>query len=240
MNIGGIAVPDQLFSTLTAWIWIPVLPEKERNAALKRYAINMDAAFLISSTLQLFLFLYLTLHSLLAYQEQVFDQLFRAALKTGDDSATVGFFMQSGLVNLIGYLFTFRGFLLTLAFGDAVVRLIGYAVSKEPLGTIFSFVPIALFRFIVKQWDRLSERMQFGPQAPDEIQNDPQGNFEQIIILSARPKNWNPAITVRYRGLDYHPETPVRVQHGNYFRYSYRLVRQHEHEMIRRLIVYQN
>jgi hypothetical protein len=229
----------ELFSTLAAFIWIPFLPEKQRNAALKRYPINLDAAFLISTTLQLFLFLYLTLHGFFDYQERMFDQVFRNAMKTGDERVTVGFFMQSGLLSFLAYLLTFRGFFLTLAFVDAAIRLICYAILKEPLGSIFCFVPIELYGVLKKHWNRVSEQREFGPEVPDEIQNGLEGNSDQIIILSARQKDWNPAITIRYHGLDYHPEQPVRVQHGNYFRYSYRLVRQHEHEIIRRLVVYQ-
>jgi len=229
----------ELFSTFAAFIWIPFLPEKQRNAALKRYPINLDAAFLISTTLQLFLFLYLTLHGFLDYQEHMFDQLFRNAMKTGDDRVTVGFFMQTGLLSFLAYLLTIRGFFLTLAFVDAAIRLICYAILKEPLASIFCFVPMELYGVIKKHWNSVSERREFGPEVPDEIQNGTEGNSDQIIILSARQKDWHPAITVRYHGLDYHPEPPVRVQHGNYFRYSYRLVRQHEHEIIRRLVVYQ-
>jgi hypothetical protein len=229
----------ELFSTLAAFIWIPFLPEKQRNAALKRYPINLDAVFLISTTLQLFLFLYLTLHGFFDYQERMFDQVFRNAMKTGDERVTVGFFMQSGLLSFLAYLLTFRGFFLTLAFVDAAIRLICYAILKEPLGSIFCFVPIELYGVLKKHWNRVSEQREFGPEVPDEIQNGLEGNSDQIIILSARQKDWNPAITIRYHGLDYHPEQPVRVQHGNYFRYSYRLVRQHEHEIIRRLVVYQ-
>ena len=229
----------ELFSTLAAFVWIPFLPEKQRNAALKRYPINLDAAFLISTTLQLFLFLYLTLHGFFDYQEHMFDQVFRNAMKTGDDRVTVGFFMQSGLLSFLAYLLTIRGFFLTLAFVDAAIRLICYAILKEPLASIFCFVPMELYGVIKKHWNRVSERKEFGPEVPDEIQNGTEGNSDQIIILSARQKDWHPAITVRYHGLDYHPEPPVRVQHGNYFRYSYRLVRQHEHEIIRRLVVYQ-
>jgi hypothetical protein len=229
----------ELFSTLAAFIWIPFLPEKQRNAALKRYPINLDAAFLISTTLQLFLFLYLTLHGFFDYQERMFDQVFRNAMKTGDERVTVGFFMQSGLLSFLAYLLSFRGFFLTLAFVDAAIRLICYAILKEPLGSIFCFVPIELYGVLKKHWNRVSEQREFGPEVPDEIQNGLEGNSDQIIILSARQKDWNPAITIRYHGLDYHPEQPVRVQHGNYFRYSYRLVRQHEHEIIRRLVVYQ-
>jgi hypothetical protein len=239
MNISRIQIPEGLFSTLAASIWIPFLSEKQRSAALKQYPINVDAAFLISSTLQLLLFLYLTLHGFLEYQEKMFDQVFHQAMKTGDDQVTVGFFMQSGLLSFLGYLLTIRGFFLTLAFVDAAVRLICYAILKEPLASIFCFVPIQLFGIIKKHWNHVTERMEFGPEAPDEIQNGTKGNSEQIIILSARQKDWNPAITVRVQGLDYHPDPPVRVQHGNYFRYSYRLVRQHEHEIIRRLVVYQ-
>ena len=226
----------ELFSIFAAFIWIPFLPEKQRNAALKRYPINLDAAFLISTTLQLFLFLYLTLHGFLQYQDQMFDQVFRNAMKTGDDRVTVGFFMQSGLLSFLSYFLTVRGFFLILAFVDAAIRLICYAILKEPLASIFCFVPIELYGLIKKHWNRFSERRDFGPEAPDEIQN---GDSDQIMILSARQKDWNPAITIRYKGLDYHPETPVRVRQGNYFRYSYRLVRQQEHEIIRRLVVYQ-
>ncbi len=229
----------ELFSSVAAFIWIPFLPEKQRNAALKRYPINLDAAFLISTTLQLFLFLYLTLHGFFDYQERMFDQVFLHAMKTGDDRVTIGFFMQSGLLSFFAYLLTIRGFFLTLAFVDAAIRLISYAILKEPLASVFCFVPIELYGVIKKHWNRVSERREFGPEVPDEIQNGTEGNSDQIIILSARQKDWNPAMTIRYNGLDYHPEPPVRVQHGNYFRYSYRLVRQHEHEIIRRLVVYQ-
>jgi len=230
MNVG------ELFRNLGAFIWIPFLPEKQRNAALRRYPINLDAAFLISTSLQLFLFLYLTLYGFFDFQGRMFDQLFGSAMKTGDNRITVGFFMQSGLLSFFGYLLTIRGFFLTAAFVDAAIRLITYAILKEPLGSIFCFVPIELYKLFKKHWNRYSERMDFGPEAPDEIQN---GDPNQIVILSARQKDWNPAITVRYQGLDYHPEPPVRVRQGNYFRYSYRLVRQHEHEIIRRLVVYQ-
>jgi hypothetical protein len=239
MNIRQIEISGELFSTIGAWFWVPFLPQKQRDAALKQYPINLDAAFLITATLQLFLFLYLTLHGFLIYQEQIFDQLFRSAMKTGSDSVTVGFFMQSGLLSFLGYLLTFRGFFLTLAFLDAAIRLICYAILKEAVGSIFCFVPIALYGVVKRHWIGLSERMEFGPEAPDEIQSSVEGKSDQIIILSARQKDWNPAITVRYQGRDYHPDPPDRVQHGNYFRYSYRLVRQHEHEIIRRLVVYQ-
>ena len=235
MNFGQIEIPQGLFRTLAAFIWIPFLPEKQRNAALKRYPINLDAAFLISTTPQLLLFLYLTLHGFIDYQDKMFDQVFGNAMKSGDDRVTVGFFMQSGLLSFLSYLLTIRGFFLSLAFVDAAIRLISYAILKEPLASIFCFVPVELYGVIKKHWFRLSERRNFGPEGPDEIQND----SDQLVILSARQKDWNPAITVRYRGLDYHPEPPVRVQHGDYFRYSYRLVRQHEHEIIRRLVVYQ-
>jgi len=161
--------------------------------------------------------------------------VFRNAMKTGDNNVTVGFFMQSGLLSFFAYLLTIRGFFLTLAFVDAAIRLITYAILKEPLASLFCFVPIELYKLFKKHWNRVSERMEFGPEAPDEIQN---GDQHQIVILSARQKDWNPAITVRVRGLDYHPEPPVRVRQGNYFRYSYRLVPQHEHEIIRRLVVY--
>lgn len=239
MNLGRIEIPQRLFSSLAACIWIPFLPEKLRNAALKKYPINLDAAFLISTTLQLFLFLYLSVHGFFDYQDRLFDQVFGNAMKTGDNRVTVGFFMQSGLLSFLSYLLTVRGFFLSLAFVDAAIRLICYAILKEPLASIFCFAPVALYDVTKKYWDHLSERMEFGPEVPDEIQNNVEGNSEQIIILSARQKDWNPAITVRVRGLDYHPEAPVRVQQGNYFRYSYRLVRQHEHEIIRRLIIYQ-
>lgn len=225
-----------MFSTLAAFIWIPFLPEKQRNAALKRYPINLDAAFLISTTLQLFLFLYLTVHGFFDYQDRMFDQVFRNAMKTGDDRVTVGFFMQSGLLSFFSYLLTIRGFFLTAAFVDAAIRLTCYAILKEPLASVFCFVPIELYKLYKKHWNRFSERRNFGPEAPDEIQN---GDSNEIVILCARQKDWHPAITVRYQGLDYHPELAVRVKQGNYFRYSYRLVRQHEHEIIRRLVVYQ-
>lgn len=226
----------ELIRCLAAFIWIPFLPEKQRSAALKRYPINLDAAFLISTALQLFLFLYLTLHGFLDHQERMFDQLFPNAMKSGDNRVTVGFFMQSGLLSFLSYLLTIRGFFLTLAFVDAAIRLICYAILKEPLASIFVFFPIELYGLIKKHWNHFSERMDFGPEAPDEIQNN---DSNQIVILAARQKDWNPAITVRFKGVDYHPELPIRVQHGNYFRYSYRLVRQHEHEIIRRLVVYQ-
>jgi hypothetical protein len=229
----------ELFSTIGAFIWIPFLPERQRNAALKRYPINLDAAFLISTTFQLFLFLYLTLHGFFDYQDRMFDQVFRNAMKIGDERVTVGFFMQSGLLSFFAYLLTVRGFFLTLTFVDAAIRLICYAILKEPLASVLCFIPVELYGVIKKHWNRASERMEFGPKVPDEIQNGTEANSDQIVILSARQKDWNPAITVRYHGLDYHPEPPVRVQHGNYFRYSYRLVRQHEHEIIRRLVVYQ-
>jgi hypothetical protein len=229
----------EFFRTLGAFIGIPFLPEKQRNAALKRYPINLDAAFLISTTLQLFLFLYLSLHGFLDYQDRMFDQIFRNAMKTGDERVTVGFFMQSGLLSFFGYLLTIRGFLLNLVFGDAAIRLICYAILKEPLASSLCYVPMELYGVIKKHWNRVSERMEFGPEVPDEIQNGADGNSDEIVILSARQKDWNPAITVRYHDLDYHPEPPVRVQHGNYFRYSYRLVRQNENEIIRRLIIYQ-
>jgi hypothetical protein len=226
----------EFFRSLGAFLGIPFLPEKQRSAALKRFPINLDAAFLISTTLQLFLFLYLTLHGFLDYQQRMFDQVFPHAMKTGDNRVTIGFFMQTGLLSFLSYLLTFRGFLLTAAFVDAAIRLICYAILKEPLASIFVFGPIELYGLIKKQWNRFSERMDFGPEAPDEIKND---DSNQVVILAARQKDWNPAITVRYKGLDYHPEPPTRVQHGNYSRYSYRLVRQHEHEIIRRLVVYQ-
>jgi hypothetical protein len=226
----------ELIGSLAAFIWIPFLPEKQRSAALKRYPINLDAAFLISTALQLFLFLYLTLHGFLDHQERMFDQLFPNAMKSGDNRVTVGFFMQSGLLSFLSYLLTIRGFFLTLAFVDAAIRLICYAILKEPLASIFVFFPIELYGLIKKHWNHFSERLDFGPEAPDEIQNN---DSNQIVILAARQKDWNPAITVRFKGVDYHPELPIRVQHGNYFRYSYRLVRQHEHEIIRRLVVYQ-
>jgi hypothetical protein len=131
---------------------------------------------------------------------------------------------------------TIRGFFLTLAFVDAAIRLITYAILKEPLASLFCFVPLKLYKFLKKHWNIFLERRDFGPEAPDEIQNV---DRNEIVILCARQKDWNPAITVRYKGLDYHPETPVRVKQGNYFRYSYRLVPQYEHEIIRRLVVYQ-
>jgi hypothetical protein len=226
----------EFFGNLGALLVIPFLPEKQRTAALRRYPINLDAAFLISTSLQLFIFLYLTLHGFLQYQDQMFDQVFRNAMKTGDDRVTIGFFMQSGLLSFLGYLLTARGFFLTLAFVDAAIRLICYAILKEALASVFCFVPIELFKICKKHWSILSERREFGPEAPDEIQN---GDPDQTVILSARQKDWNPAITVRYKGLDYHPEIPIRVKQGNYFRYSYRLLRQNEHEIIRRLVVYQ-
>jgi hypothetical protein len=226
----------ELFGSLGAFLGIPLLPEKQRNAALKRYPINIDAAFLISSTLQLFLFLYLALHGFLDYQDRMFDQVFSNAMKTGDDRVTVGFFMQSGLLSFFAYLLTIRGFFLTTAFVDAAVRLVTYAILKEPLATIFCYAPIELYKLFKKRWNIFSERRDFGPEAPDEIQTADQN---QIVILSARQKDWHPAITVRYKGLDYHPELPVRVRQGNYLRYSYRLVPQQEHEIIRRLVVYQ-
>ena len=226
----------EFFRSVGAFLGIPFLPEKQRNAALKRYPINLDAAFLISTTLQLFLFLYLTFHGFFDYQDRMFDQVFRNAMKSGDNRVTVGFFMQTGLLSFLAYLLTIRGFLLTLAFVDAAIRLITFAILKEPLASLFCFVPVELYKLFKKHWTRFSERRDFGPEAPDEIQN---GDQSQIVILSARQKDWNPAITVRYQGLDYHPEVPVRVRQGNYFRYSYRLVRQPEHEIIRRLVVYQ-
>jgi hypothetical protein len=226
----------ELFRDLAAFIWIPFLPEKQRNAALKRYPINLDTAFIISTTVQLFVFLYLTLHGFLQYQDQMFEQVFRNAMKTGDDRVTVGFFMQSGLVSFLAYLLTIRGFFLTLAFVDAAIRLITYAILKEPLASLFCFVPLESYKFLKKHWNIFLESRDFGPEAPDEIQNV---DRNEIVILCARQKDWNPAITVRYKGLDYHPETPVRVKQGNYFRYSYRLVPQYEHEIIRRLVVYQ-
>jgi hypothetical protein len=233
---GRIEFPERFFQSLAAFLGAPFLPEKQRNAALKQYPINLDAAFLISTSLQLFLFLYLTLHGFLDYQDRMFDQVFRNAMKTGDDRVTVGFFMQSGLLSFLAYLLTIRGFLLTAAFLDAAIRLITYAILKEPLASAFCYVPIELYKLFKKHWNRFSERRDFGPEAPDEIQN---ADSERIVILSARQKDWNPAITVRYKGIDYHPESPVRVRQGNYFRYSYSLVRQHEHEIIRRLVVYQ-
>src|SRR6185312_12797455 len=72
MSIGRIEFAEGFFGTLAAFIWMPFLPEKQRSAALKRYPINLDAAFLISTSLQLLLFLYLTLLGFLDYQEQMF------------------------------------------------------------------------------------------------------------------------------------------------------------------------
>jgi hypothetical protein len=229
---------DQLTAFL-AWFWIPLLPEKERSAALKTYSINIDTAAVFSYLTQLVLFFFLMVSGALSYQEQIFDQLYPTAVKTGDERVTIGFFMQGGLVTLISYLFTFRGFFSTLGFIDAAVRIITYAVLKEPIGSLFCALPIATYRFAKRFWDQWRENVEFGPITPDEIKTIPGKGSNEIIVLSARQKDWHPAITVRYNGIDFHPSEPVCVKHGNHMRYSYRLLRQDENEIIRRLIVFE-
>jgi hypothetical protein len=226
-------------AVIFAWFWIPLLPEKERSAALKTYSINIDTAAVFSYLTQLVLFFFLMVGGALSYQEQIFNQLYPAAVKTGDERVTIGFFMQGGLVTLISYLFTFRGFISTLGFVDAAVRIITYAVLKEPIGSIFCALPIAVYRLIKRIWNQWRENVDFGPITPDEIKTVSGKGSDEIFILSARQKDWNPAITVRYNGIDFHPSEPVPVRHGNHMRYSYRLSRQDENEIIRRLIVFE-
>jgi hypothetical protein len=224
---------------LLAWFWIPLLPEKERTAALKTYAINIDTATVFSNSVQLVIFFYLMIQGAISYELEMVDRLYSAAVKTGDPRVTIGFFMQGGLVTFIGYLFTFGGFISILGFLDAAIRLITYAILKEPIGSLFCTLPIAAYRMGKRFWNQWREKVEFGPIVPDEIKAVPGKESEELIILSARQKDWNPAITVRYNGIDFHPEPPLRVKDGDLMRYSYRLLRQDENEIIRRLVVYE-
>jgi hypothetical protein len=224
---------------LLAWFWIPFLPEKERVAAQKKFAINIDSAFIFSTFIQLIIFFFLMVDGALDYQYKILNQLYPAAMKTGDERVTVGFFMQGGLVTLISYLFTLRGFITTLGFLDAAIRLIAYAILKDPIGSVFCTVPIACFRIAKRFLDHLREKVEFGPITPDEIRTIQGKDSEEIFVLCARQKDWNPAITIRYKGTDFHPQNVTHVKHGKHMRYSYRLLPQDENEIIRRLVIYE-
>lgn len=226
-------------SPVLAWFWIPLLPEKQRTDALKKYSINLDTAAVFSNLVQLGIFFYLMIEGAISYEQEMMNQLYSAAVKTGDERVTVGFFMQGGLVTFIGYLFTFRGFISILGFLDAAIRLISYAILKEPIGSLFCTLPIAAYRAGKQFWNQRREKVEFGPIVPDEIKTVPGKESEELIILTARQKDWNPAITVRYNGIDFHPEPPLVVKDGNVMRYSYRLLRQDENEIIRRLVLYE-
>ena len=161
----------------------------------------------------------------------------RVAALLADDKGTgwVGPVTHYGLVTYFAYVFTLRGFFLTLLLWDGIVRAVAAGASKSAPGTLFLAVPLGLARLAARGLRAADMRRRYGKASvPDVILQDEDG----IRVRRTRPHpEWNAHLAYRYGGKFYrlhHFEEDAVAQGRPCF--EYRFTPWPEGETLRRIV----
>ncbi|HWM94598.1 MAG TPA: hypothetical protein VN493_27840 [Thermoanaerobaculia bacterium] len=116
-----------------------------------------------------------------------------------------------------------------------VVRLVAYGVSQEASGEPIVWAGVRLSQFLGRKLGQSRDLLRFGPERPDRVVPSPGG----LTVLSCRPKDWNPLVTIEIRERFYKLLWTEERQDGQWWVYAYVLGEMPESEVIRYLIRYE-
>ncbi|HYN19895.1 MAG TPA: hypothetical protein VE078_02970 [Thermoanaerobaculia bacterium] len=143
-------------------------------------------------------------------------------------------YMLSGVANWLEWLAQPWTWLLFLIPATGLLRLVAYGLHHEASGEPLVWAGVRLWQLFGRGLGQSRDLLRFGPDRPDRIEPSPGG----LTVLSCRPKDWNPLITIEIRERFYRLLRAEERQDGQWWVHAYELGEVEESEVIRYLIRY--
>ncbi len=185
----------QVLRILLTALVVPFIPERYRPIWPWQELVNMPGLQTAQAFLCAVVGVVFWLWGQVVYQQQMAEMV-TAILANERGSGDVGPITHYGLVTYFAFLFTVRGFLLTLFLLDGIARATAGAMSGVVPGSLFLAVPLLLWRLACRGVREVVMIFRYGKaNEPDEVLQD----GETLRVRRTRPHpEWNAHLAFRH------------------------------------------
>lgn len=226
-------------SDLFLGVLAALLPDPERSAFARRFGIDPSGWSALLGLIELFAGGGAAFSNGLAHMRRIADVNAEILLEGVDPnhfgaSERLAYF-QSGPMLVLDWLAEPWTWLLILIPAVGLFRLAAYAVTRDTIGEPLVWAGLRAVQLVLRRLGKSRDLLRYGPERPDRILRGPGSG---LTILSSRPKDWSPLVTIEVREKFYRLKKTEERQDGQWWVYAYELEAFPENEIIRSLVRY--
>ena len=220
-------------------LFAALLPDPERSDFARRQGVDPAGWSALLGLAELFGGVALAFSNGLAHMQAIADRNAELLIEgvdpnQFDTSARQAYFL-SGPTLVLDWLAEPWTWLLILIPAVGLFRLFAYWGTRDAIGEPLVWVGLRAAQLVGRRLGKSRDLLRYGPERPDRIVSGP-GNG--LTILSSRPKDWSPLVTIEVREKFYRLKKTEERLDGQWWVYAYELGEHPENEIIRSLIRY--
>ena len=220
-------------------LFAALLPDPERSDFARRQGVDPAGASGLLGLAELFGGAALAFSNGLAHMRVIADRNAEHLLENVDpnqfDASARQAYFQSGPMLVIDWLAQPWTWLLILIPAVGLFRLVAYWGTRDAIGEPLVWAGLRVVQLAGRRLGKSRDLLRFGPERPDRIVPGP-GNG--LTVLSSRPKDWSPLVTIEIREKFYRLQKTEERLDGQWWVYAYELGEFPENEIIRALVRY--
>jgi hypothetical protein len=218
---------------LAGWV-AALLPPPARDRLAREHGVDVPRCSLALGLAQLALGLLGFMSGGIAYMRGASLSLSWLLIENWEPGVSTTDMQGGGLVSWLGWFLHPLAWLTGFVALTGLVRIVAFVATREPVAEPLVWLVVRLREAFVRRRDSRRRERDLGPPRPDRFVEDPDG---RLVLLSCRERpEIHGGVTVEVDGRFWLFESVEDRPDGEWTCRAYRLRRQQEGELIRRLL----